>query len=290
MSDSDLATLDDAAVYSQVALPRRPQLAAALQTAYMLSEQTALSAARSAALQFANGDSVLRWTEGQGTYSQSLTKGHFSAADAWEALVANELVPLSWVASDERRFVTLPLHRALLDRAMDPLLSAHPHTVRGCVSVAASIDSLIAAEQLLLTVHDALAPWGAVALRPPLVWQIDDAQTVSRRYTTTTASLSPALAKALDQYGSKETDSIRALRTEAPAWRSRYTIAAIACLHAARQFAESIDRAAHARRERDSVGATSPTRSPFEPLLKLYLTGVLPISVEAQGRLALIEV
>ncbi len=179
---ADEGAVDPNEIASTAMLPRRERLADALACVYAMSESEAHDAAASSP-EWNEREALLCWTDATGRARRFRTdSGHYDAAQAWEALVSHELVPLEWLDAELRRFETRALHRAVLDRAMTPVRLPHPHTLRACVLAAADASALVTVEALCAAAIDALAPWGMPnTARPAVRWVFDDIVTVERR-------------------------------------------------------------------------------------------------------------
>lgn len=290
MDPQDLALISERQLDLCVLRPTRTRLAAALSCVYMLDEETANSAASANDLRFSKSEDEMLWTEDGTVKTARTTSGHFDAAAAWEALASQELIPIEWLESDERLFITLPLHRALIDKSMDPRLTPHPHTVKGCVCVAASVASMINAEALLRATNEALQDWGGLSLFPKIIWQVDDRDTLAKRYYPTPSFGSAAWGTAGAKLPLRESPEDKERTFDAPIWRAQYVKEAIRSLRLARIFVEDASRKSYEQSKKE-LAATPVVekRNPFEPMLRLWLTGMLPIRVENQGILALLE-
>ncbi len=289
MHESELSLISEEVLEKCVLRPERARLAQILAAVYMLAKDDAESAAAAVDLQFASSDSQLLWTDSGSTKRLSLGLGHFDPASAWEALASQDLLPIDWLQSADREFVTTPLHRALLDKGMDPKITPHPHTLRGCVSVACSVYAMLTAEMLLRAANDTLKNWGAAPLHGPILWQIDEPLTFEKRYAVAPWLGSAAYEAAQVALSGRTYDNYGRAITPAAEWRKRFSQHADDCAREARKFAERSAREEYRRSQNESEKLQTPERNPFEPVLRIWLTGVLPLSLESKGKLALIE-
>jgi hypothetical protein len=117
--------------------------------------------------------------------ARTVVAGLESADDAWSALGERGLVPEAWRASPPPRLFVSVLDDNLRigTTGSDALpLLAVPPTVAACVTVAASVEGIVRAEETLRALRPALTPWNILDLEPrppePPVWDLLSTQGV----------------------------------------------------------------------------------------------------------------
>lgn len=178
--NAELDALDPIQVAASVFDARRPELARALECVYAMPVELARQAV-AAGVQWDERASRITWNSPDGSTQHFATnRGHFDVEQAWEAVASSGLVSDRWLDSGDRVFETRALHRALLDRSLQPKRTQHPHTLKSCVLVASDARAMATAETLSHEGCAALAPWGLSPIEPPILWQFDEGALVSR--------------------------------------------------------------------------------------------------------------
>lgn len=177
---AELDALDPQGIAASVFDARRPELARALECVYAMPAALAEEAA-SAGVLWDERAANLSWKSPDGSARSFPTgRGHFDAEQAWEAVASSGLVSDAWLVSDQRTFETRALHRALLDRNMEPKRTSHPHTLKSCALVASDARAMETVETLAREACAALAPWGLAPIAQAIRWQFDDRSFFSR--------------------------------------------------------------------------------------------------------------
>jgi hypothetical protein len=265
------------------------RLAQALACVYGLPDELAAQAsAPDARLRWDERASLLRCVDSRGQLQEHSTEqGHFEPSGAWEALVASELLPPSWLDDEHRTFLTRGFLRAKLGPSLSPVWLRHPHTRRACVLFAAAIESFVTAESLAELVHSALAPWRDGVLEfMGCRWVCDAAEIGGAERTEFVGATS-------DRAYERAVDAVAAVMGPAPDLRDRDVHHLPWCEQASRAWRAAQAAGVKFAAKHGPPGARgrafADLPDPFEPLADILTLGFCVWPVQPRPELFFVE-
>ncbi|MDP3275824.1 MAG: hypothetical protein Q8Q09_11550 [Deltaproteobacteria bacterium] len=154
--------------------PRFEQLAQVLEVVYDMPHELAHEAAQQGVI-WRSDDQPIYWDLPDGSRKHyPIDRGCFDAQQAWEAVVANELVGADWLDQPQRKFLIPSLARAILAPSTSPAALSHPHRLRSVVVLAANAPALVTVETLTQTSRALFAQLVEMPIATDKLWISDN--------------------------------------------------------------------------------------------------------------------